>query len=469
MAHYALICPDEAGHLLPVGAVGKELARRGHRVTVLARAMSAPIVRQLDLPLHELDASGIRYPFTPLSWVAFGSVGALWLVVIRNELRRYTEQVLRLVPRALEELKVDGVLVDQTVSAGGTVAERAGLPFVTVCSALMWNREPDVPPPFTSWAFAQGRRARLCNRLAYAALDWYVAPVLRKINRHRAVWNMRPIRRIADFDSPLAQISQLCAGFDFPRRRLPDTVHYVGSLAASRTVDTDHRFPWETLDGRPLIFASLGTVAFPANVANLPVYRKIAAACVGLDAQLVLALGRWDEAGEGMRKKLGELPGNHLLVDFAPQLALLDKASLLITHAGVNTVLEAISRGVPMVALPRSADHPGMASRIEHSGVGLRASFRRCTADELRRLIQRVLSEDVFRQRVRELQKVMIAAGGAARAAEIAEEALSTRRPVRRVSVTGPSSSRATTPCDECPKCPCHSPSTPRVETKHRI
>jgi len=431
MAHYAMICPDEAGHLLPVGAVGRELVRRGHRVTVLGRAKSAPIVRQLDLPLHEFDVRGIRYPLAPLSWVAFGLVGASWLVVIRNLLRFYAEEILRLVPRALEELKVDGVLVDQTVPAGGTAAEHMGRPYVTVCSALMWNEEPDVPPSFTAWACAEGRRARWRNRLGYAAFDWYVGPVRRKINRWRAAWNMPPIRRIGEFDSPLAQISQLCEGLDFPRRRLPDTVHYVGSLAAQRKTDDDHQFPWERLDGRPLIFASLGTVPFPANV---PVYRKIAEACAGLDAQLVLALGRWNEAGDRLRNRLGHLPGNHLVVDFAPQLALLDKASLLVTHGGVNTVLEAICRGVPMVVLPRNGDHLGMASRIEHSGAGLRASFRRCTPEELRRLIQRVLSEDGFRQRARELQKTMVAAGGASRAADIAEEALATRRPVRRTS-----------------------------------
>jgi zeaxanthin glucosyltransferase len=138
-----------------------------------------------------------------------------------------------------------------------------------------------------------------------------------------------------------------------------------------------------------------------------------------------------------VREKLGTLPGNHLVVDFAPQLALLDKAALLISHAGVNTVLEAITRGVPMVALPRSADQPGMGSRIEYTGIGLQASFSRCTPEELRRLITRVLTDDRFRQRAKELQQAMIAAGGAQRAADIAEEALTTRRPVLR-----PSSSR---------------------------
>ena len=85
-----------------------------------------------------------------------------------------------------------------------------------------------------------------------------------------------------------------------------------------------------------------------------------------------------------------------------------------------------------MVALPRSADQPGMGARIEYTGIGLRASFDRSTPEELRNAIKRVLGEERFRQRAAELQQAMIAAGGAARAADIAEQAVMTRCPVLR-------------------------------------
>jgi UDP:flavonoid glycosyltransferase YjiC (YdhE family) len=115
----------------------------------------------------------------------------------------------------------------------------------------------------------------------------------------------------------------------------------------------------------------------------------------------------------------------------------LDRAAVLITHGGVNTVLEALSRAVPMVALPRSADQPGMASRVAHAGVGLLGSFRRSTAWQIRELVQRVLTEGTFRQRAQDMQKAFAATGGACRAADIAEQALGTRRPVRRLDAGG--------------------------------
>jgi len=44
--------------------------------------------------------------------------------------------------------------------------------------------------------------------------------------------------------------------------------------------------------------------------------------------------------------------GSPLVVEYAPQLELLAKARLTITHAGLNTVLDSLSNGVPLVAIP---------------------------------------------------------------------------------------------------------------------
>jgi len=429
MAHFALLCPEDAGHLLSNGPVGVELARRGHRVTLIGRERAAGLAEQLGLPLHVWNFDDVPRRTSHLHWLAFQTVGAGGYIALRDSFRWRAEAILRKAPQVFKDLAIDGAIVDQTMSSVGMAAQRAGVPFVTICSALLWNEETGVPPQFTAWPYGADRRALLRNRLGYAGWHWFVRTELKTINRHRRAWNLPPLKRIDEAFSPLAQISQLCREFDFPRRQLPPHFHYIGSLAANRRAGADVPFSWERLDGRPLIFASLGT---DPHGSNLPVFKKILAACAGLDAQLVLALGKWLDRQKPVRDRLGPLPDNAIVVDFAPQLALLDRAALLVTHAGVNTVLEAICRGVPMVALPRGVDQPGMASRIAHAGVGLLASFRRSTADELRGLIRRVLAEDEFRRRTAALGQSMQAAGGAPRAAEIAEEALLTRRPVLR-------------------------------------
>jgi MGT family glycosyltransferase len=430
MAHFAIICPEEAGHLLSLGAIGNELVGRGHRVTMLGSERAAGIAGQLGLPLHELHTDDVPPKSSLPLWLAFSLFGQGWRIALRNAFRWRAEVVLRKVPPALAELAVDGLIVDQTVSAAGSVAEQAGVPFVTICSALVWNEEPVVPPPFTAWPYGDDERSLVRNRRGYAGWHWYIRPELQAINGYRKARKLAPLARIDDAFSTLAQVSQLCPEFDFPRRELPAHFHYIGSLAARRRAAAAQEFPWDRLDGRPLIFASLGTDPYPCN---LPVFRKILAACAGLDAQLVLALGKWSDKQDSVREKLGPIPDNALVVDFAPQLELLDKAALLITHAGVNTVLEALCRGVPMVALPRNADQPGMGARVAYTGVGLLGSFPQTTPAELRQLIIRVLAEESFRQQAQRLQRAMLAAGGAARAAEIVEQAVLTRRPVLRI------------------------------------
>ncbi len=429
MAHYAIICPDDAGHLLSMGPLGTELVRRGHRVTLVGLARSEALAKQQNLEFYEVNADGVPYPFSLPVWLAFQLVGAAGTATMRRWFYWRTELTLRLMPQALRDLAVDGVLIDHVVTSGPTVAQRVGLPFVTVSTALPWLGEPDVPPHFTAWPLAQSRYDRLRNRIGYGGWRWYMGPSLKIINRYRRDWGLAPYAGIDEAVSPLLQISQLSAEFDFPRTRLPDAFHYIGSLAANRQVAHDSQFPWDRLDGRPLIFSSLGTVPDPSN---LPVFRKIVTACAGLNAQLVMALGSWSEANRPVREQLGALPDNAVVVDFAPQLALLQRAALLVTHAGVNTVLEALTRGVPMVALPRSADQPGMAARIRHAGAGLVGSFGRSTREQIRAMVERVLSDGSFRQHAASMGQTLLAAGGVERAANLAEQALATRQPVKR-------------------------------------
>jgi MGT family glycosyltransferase len=442
MAHFAIVSLDEAGHLLSIGTVGQELVRRGHRVTVMSAQWAEPLAKRLDLPLYLLESESVPYHYSSVVWHASRLMGASVYSSMRDYLPWHADVILRHVPGALRDLGVDGVLVDHVMAAGGTAAEHVGLPFVTVCPALFWNGEPTVPPSYTGWPYNPSRRGQLRNQLGYAGFQWFLKPTLKMINDYRRKWGLATVEHINETYSSLAQIAQLCPMFDFPRQQLPDTFHYIGSLTADRKLNSDTDFPWERLDGRPLVYASLGTVLDRSNTAVFP---RLLSSCAQLDVQLVLALGKWshEDSGYKFRDHLGAIPDNAIVVDFAPQLALLERAAVMITHAGVNTVLEALTRAVPMVALPRSADQPPMASRIVHSGVGVQGSFLKSSPAQIRAMVEQVLSDDSYRRRGRELQAAMRAAGGTSRAADIAEQALLTGRPVTRQSLQAIPSERS--------------------------
>jgi MGT family glycosyltransferase len=157
----------------------------------------------------------------------------------------------------------------------------------------------------------------------------------------------------------------------------------------------------------------------------LPIFNNIAEACNNLDAQLIISLG-----GSASPEVLQGLPGNPLVVGYAPQLELLQKTTLTITHAGMNTTLESLSNGVPMVAIPIANDQPGVAARIAWAGCGEFVPLNRVNVTRLRTAIQKVLTEDSYQKNALRLQQAIKNSGGVTRAADIIEQAVSTQKPV---------------------------------------
>lgn len=424
--HLACICPAVPGHLNPAIALGRELVRRGHRVTFinLLDAERAVAAGELDFqPIGQVE-----FPAGSLAEqaAALGRLsGPKAMRFTLDQLARSAHVLHGELPQILLRSGVDGLIVDQIQAAGATVAEALELPFVTLCSALATHREPAIPPFATSWCYRDHLWARFRNRLGWAVVDHLLQPLAKLGNEQRIRWGLEPYQAVDDSYSTLAQISQQPAGFDFPRQRLPPHFHYVGPLcdAAARPLSD---FPFERLTGQPLIYASLGTLQNQL----FDVFCRIIEACDSLPAQLVLSLGR---AGSELRSKL---PAGALVVDHAPQLQLLEQATLCITHAGLNTTLESLRCGVPLVAIPIANDQPGVAARIVHVGVGEMVPLKQLSAERLRRMIQQVLQHASYRQHAQRFRQAIAAGPGPLRAAEIVEQAFANRTPVLRSALT---------------------------------
>ena len=107
----------------------------------------------------------------------------------------------------------------------------------------------------------------------------------------------------------------------------------------------------------------------------------------------------------------------------APQLELLKRATLCITHAGLNTALESLGQGVPMVAIPIGYDQPGVAARVAHHGVGQFVEIEDLTVERIRRLTEEVLENPHYREKARWFQKVIARTRGLDVAADVIERA----------------------------------------------
>ncbi|MCC5611354.1 glycosyltransferase [Nostoc sp. CHAB 5834] len=421
MTHYGLICPATTGHLNTMLPLGKELQNRGHRVTLfgILDAKSKTLAAELEFQAvgeSEFPTGAIAESLTQLGKLS--GLSALQYTV--SFLKDQVSVMLRDAPTAVKQAGVEALLVDQVSPEGGSVAEFLGIPFITVCSAVVLNREPSVPPYFKTWSYNPAWWARLRNRGGYALLSRTVKPITEVINQYRQEWKLPPQSSSNDRYSQLAQISQQPAQLEFPRENLPQCFHFTGPYHSPTGREVPD-FPYEKLTGQPLIYASMGTV----QNRLLGIFKSIAEACNDLDAQLVISLG-----GSATPEALGSLPGNPLVVGYAPQLELLQKASLTITHAGMNTTLESLNNGIPIVAIPIANDQPGVAARLAWAGAGEMVPLAHLTVPKLRNAVQKVLTEDSYKKNAVRLQEAIQRAGGVIRAIDIVEQAVSTGKPV---------------------------------------
>jgi MGT family glycosyltransferase len=420
MAHFGVIAPAFLSHFTTLGALAGALVERGHRVTFLHRPDARAFVRDTRLRFHAVGTD--THPPGTLAAslrLAARPGGPLGIARVIRDMARSTTMLCETLPAAIEALGIDAVLADQMEAAGGLVAEALGLPFVSIACALPVNREPGIPLPVMP--FGHGTDARSLKIVAESTrvYDWMMGPHRRAVEAQSRRLGV-PVRgMLHECLSPLAQISQTVAEFEFPRRALPPHFHHVGPLRPLRPLArTDAPAPLPAIAAdRPFVFASLGTM----QGGRFDLFLRITRACRQTGVQLLLAhCGGLDARQQDRLRQAGAT----WVVDFAPQQAALARADAVISHAGWNTVMDAVAAQTPMLALPIAFDHPGGAARMRHAGVGIQASSRFTGARQLARHLRRLLDDPVFRERLAPLSACVARAGGTVRAADIVEDAL---------------------------------------------
>ncbi len=424
MAHIGILCPGAIGHLNPMCNLGAELLRRGHRVTLFGVPEVAAKIERSNLEFYEIGASDFPPGSIETIYAELGRLSGLaGLKFAIQFFEREAKMLFRDAPEAIRQAGIDLLLVDQVTTAGGTIADYLNLPFITVCNALPINREPGVPPSFTAWQAGNSWWARRRNQSGHALLAYLTRSIWDVLVQQRQTWQLPPHQTRDDSYSQLAQLAQLPQELDFPRERLVPWFHYVGLLKDRENrepVSLDRQnFPWDRLNGKRLIYANLGTL----QSHNWEIFRCIATACLNIDAQLVISLGN-----PNADPAQTDFPGNPLVVPFPPHQQLIDRAELVITHAG-STAVSCLSSGVPMVAIPITTDQPGMAARVARVGAGEVVPLAKLSVPKLQQAIDRVLTQPSYRENAKKLSAAIDRAGGVEYAADIVQRVLQTNSP----------------------------------------
>jgi MGT family glycosyltransferase len=323
-------------------------------------------------------------------------------------------------PKKLAASGVEAMVLDMGHTFLQLVPLSLGIPYVHISNSLHIDLSGATPACIFSWPYENTPEAFAKNIEGLKKIGGYFAQILAAARPYaekvglQIDWN-----NPSATNSKLAVITQTPKEFDFPISNWPPQFHYAGPFH-------DHEgreqvpFPWEKLTGKPLIYASLGTL-----VNGLDHVYKIILETVGKLPEIQVVLS----AGKNVKPEdLGSVPSNTILVRSAPQIELLKRATLCITHAGLNTTLEALGQGVPMVAIPIGYDQPGVAARIAYHGVGEFVEVGDLTAERLSDLIQRVQANPNYRDKARYFQRVIARTHGLDLAANVIERAFKTNQ-----------------------------------------
>lgn len=410
---FGIICPPVPGHLHGMMTIGRELRRRRHDVYLLG---ITDVARHASNGYVDFFAIGTA-EFPPGALDSYlNTIRNVNLLTIRKGIdwaRTMSRALCRDGATAVESLGLDALLVDQCQTEGRTISDLTGVPYLSICNAL--NLEGDesgeAPPPFLPWSPGEGIALRcIRNRLGHRVFASMMAPIVSQTNEFRKSRGLPSIRRWEECISSLGAINNLTQGIDFPRGTQKRPMFYTGPYLDERPNDLP--FPWEQLDGRSLVYASMGTL----HTAKWHILESIASACASLPVQLVVSLGQWTKDS-----KTRELPGNPITVPYAPQLALLARAAVAVTHAGANTVMEALSHGCPLVAIPLASDQPAIAARVAWAGTGVVVSPGKATPGRLQTAISSVLQQKSIQLKAEALQQEILEAGGVVAAVNVIE------------------------------------------------
>ena len=418
MSNIVFFILHEVGSLNASLQLAMDLKMRGHTVTYVGLADSEALIRANGFEFSALFHQ--HFPKNTTRDIADRNTllrGVDYLLAMRRTHMLLKSFIEYLIAGGDEEFftVIEATRPDLIIFTGVPFVEWAvlmayarGVQGVYLRPTLSPREGTGMPPvtstiiPRLSTSFWQNLRIRFAWRL-YDFRNWLYTigfdGLTRKLANKYGIRNYRHETVYAkDFSVTLPEIIPFHPDFDFFEMRLPDQ-RYIGTSVCLRRHEA--AFPWEKIDSnKRLAYCALGTYLWRSSDKYRQFFRTVLdAARMTPDWQWVVAIGQT----LGL-DALGPVPDNVIIVENAPQIGMLKRASVMITHGGANTVKECIALGVPMVIFPLGGDHHGIAARAAYHGLAMRAEFGKTDAARLKLLIEAVTTNSFIRTQLRLMQ-----------------------------------------------------------------
>jgi UDP:flavonoid glycosyltransferase YjiC (YdhE family) len=409
-----LVSTAATGHLNPLLGIGRILIAEGHEVAALSAEFLRHRVEDIQAQFLPFPAAAVRDPRTIDEWFPELKTTPPGPRLLRFGLQRgFVDPApaqADAIRQVLQNFPADIIIGDHLMLGVlpmllGPRAERPSV--VLLGTTYLLARRDDGAPndagiPFANGPTQQKEYAALYKEQEEAAFE----PIGRHLNDALARMGLGPLSMNL-FDAvltlPDAYLQLTVPSFEFPRRALPPSVHFVGPLPI---VSNQAPLPsWaHELDGsRKVILVTQGTLTnFNFNELVVPTLGALA----NEPDLLVVATAGGRSSGDIP----GPIPGNARVADYLPFDWMLPKTDVLVTNGGYGSVNQALSFGVPIVTAGLAADRGDVNARIAWSGVGINLATDEPTQDALRAAVRTVLDRPDYRSRAlsmaREMEKI---------------------------------------------------------------
>ncbi len=415
-----------SGNAPPQLALTRRLVRRGHEVRVLAHRAARERVESTGAQFVEFQRALPDMDMTQREsdvfrdWEARTRIGAA-LRVRDNLLIGLLLDTSRECAELLEGWPADVVVFDWMLPGAAVAAKGAGVPAVALVHCPFPMPIDGAPPLGSGLRPMAGRLGVMRDRLLNRAARRLFARGLPVLNQARAERGLPPL---GDWYAQLLGIEAIyvmsAPELDFSSRgRLPANVSYVGP--AFEPFAGEWHSPWPESNRDPLVLVSFSTSYMEQSQS----VQRVLDALAPLPVRVLLTTGPALDAAH-LR-----IPANTRVVAFVPHRLVLPHTTLVITHAGWQTINAALADGVPLLCIPGGRDQPDNAARVALAHAGVRAR-KNASPRKLRRVITTALQDPALKEGARAISIALASSDGAATIAEQLE-----RLPTRNRN-TGP-------------------------------
>jgi MGT family glycosyltransferase len=353
MASILMINVPYSGHTNPTLPLASELVRRGHKVFYI----NAEEFRE------KIEATGaafvpyINYPSNP------------------SEQQKKTKCFRAAFETALNiDVRIDLLIYEMFFYPGIRIAEKLGIPCVRQFSQPAWSKE-------------SVSDATLFFRISCKLIDMQV---MRNKNAKFMQLKNKSLVQAVLYDKPDLNIVYVPQVFQPHRNSFGE--NYLFIKPPLQPSLSKQAIPYNKMK-RPIIYISLGSI-----ISNKGFCKECIRAFGGKELTVILNTGKINP------QTLGKIPDNIYAYSFVPQIEVLSKADLFLTHCGMNSINEAMTLGVPMVAMPFINDQISNANRVVELGIGKKVRSFPSSGRELYATCQSVIRDEKIKERCYELQ-----------------------------------------------------------------